>query len=95
LAERADNFSTGFVFGQNLTERAENFSPEPAEAEPDKATLSPVAAAPISDPKSPPKSLTESAAAYYETHAAPKRKYDEVSGSNPRLQECLGCSCQA
>lgn len=86
LAERADNFATGFVFGQNLTERAANFSPEPAadETEPDKPKPStftpPPVAAPVSDPKSPPKSLTESAAAYYESHAAPKRKYDEVRG---------------
>jgi hypothetical protein len=29
--------------------------------------------------KPSPKSLSESAAAYYESHATPKRKYDQVS----------------
>jgi hypothetical protein len=75
------------VFGQNLTERAENFSPEPKEVSaaatsgdesvPEIASSSSAAATPAADPKSP-KSLTESAAAYYESHATPKRKYDEV-----------------
>jgi hypothetical protein len=89
LTDRADNFSSAaaaaspsFVFGQNLTERAENFSPEPSEpaamVEEKSDQPSPKAPAPVTDPKSPPKSLTESAAAYYESHAMPKRKYDEV-----------------
>jgi hypothetical protein len=85
LTERADNFasvkSASFVFGQNLIERAGNFTPEETEAAtaPKLTPVSPIPAAPISDPKSPPKSLTESAAAYYESHALPKRKYDEVT----------------
>jgi len=90
LTERADNFQSvkaaNFVFGQNLTERAENFSPEPRDEETTGSSSASKAAAetpalPVqttSDPKSPPKSLTESAAAYYESHAPPKRKYDEV-----------------
>ena len=86
LTERADNFASvksgNFVFGQNLIARAANFSPEQKEAEAAKAALAdkttPVVAS--ADPKSPPKSLSESAAAYYESHAAPKRKYDEVRG---------------
>lgn len=87
LTERADNFSNSksanFIFGQNLNARAENFSPEPKEDKPDEplprtASQTVPAVPAVSDPKSPPKSLTESAAAYYESHATPKRKYEEV-----------------
>lgn len=89
LSERAAAPAPGFVFGQNLTERAENFSSDPKEpvspaaaaAAAETKSEQPLPASsmsPVSDPKSPPKSLTESAAAYYESHATPKRKYDEA-----------------